>query len=212
MNPPTIWRSITVPLATMLMLACSTAPANAASADEVAGRSVKQYAEQLQSDDRTVRLRAVKSLGAFGPSAMSELQKALDHPDAAVRYTAAVHLGRIGGQSPEATETLTASAERLHELMKDEASRATQMAAAFALCRAGQMDAALPLLVERLQSSERSVACSAAELIGMLGPAARSAKPTLESVRAANRPGGSGDYHIGGAAQNALRSLDSETP
>ena len=66
----------------------------------------------------------------------------------------------------------------------------------------------LPLLVETLAYPERGTACSAAELIGRIGPDAAAAIAPLEAAYSKHRPGAKGgDYHIGGAALNALRKL-----
>jgi HEAT repeat protein len=167
----------------------------------VAGRTLQGWADDLASSDRTIRLRAVKSLGAFGAAAAEPLHDALAADDAGVRYTAAVHLGRIAG------EPLAVAVERLGTLRSDGAHPGVQMAAAFALFRANQTADNLQLLTARLDYPERGMACSAADLLGMLGPAAEAAIPALEKTYAAHRPGGDGDYHIGGAAQNALRLI-----
>ena len=185
-------------IATFLLMASVFA----ADPPTVAGRTVQQYADDLDHEDRVVRLRAVKSLGVFGASAAEPLRQALDHQDAAVRYTAAVHLGRIGG------ETLKASRKRLQQLAGDETSFAVQMAASFALCRIGLVEEHLPLLIEGLAFPERGTSCSAAELIGQLGPAAAAASEPLQQTYERHRPGvKGGDYHIGGAAKNALRKV-----
>ncbi|MDG2222493.1 MAG: HEAT repeat domain-containing protein [Rubripirellula sp.] len=181
-------------------------PAVAAPAT-VAGQTIQQYANDLDHENRVVRLRAVKSLGVFGASAAEPLRRALDHQDAAVRYTAAVHLGRIGG------ETLEASQQRLQQLADDETSFAVQMAASFALCRQGLVEEHLPLLVQGLKFPERGTACSAAELIGQLGPSAAAAVDPLQQIYDQHRPGvKGGDYHIGGAAKNALGKVRPSSP
>ncbi len=167
----------------------------------VAGMSLQETAELLSSDNRTERLLGVMTLGIFGELAGESLTQALDHEDKAVRYTAAVHLGRIGG------EPLTLAKPRLLGLMKADSSEAVQMAAAFATCRAGDVESGLPLLLDRVQTHQRAMATSAAELIGMLGSDAKSAIPVLQRIAAANPPSGNGDYHIGGAARKALREL-----
>lgn len=173
----------------------------------VAGRTVQQYDIDLDHEDRVVRLRAVKSLGAFGASAAEPLRDALDHQDAAVRYTAAVHLGRIGG------ETLKAAQQRLQQLAGDETSFAVRMAASFALCRQGLLEEHLPLLIQGLKFPERGTSCSAAELIGQLGPSADAAIEPLQQIYDRHRPGvKGGDYHIGGAAKNALRKVQTSSP
>lgn len=171
----------------------------------IAGRDLQYYEAQLKSEDRTVRLRAIKTLGAFGDVAGEALAAALTHDDAAVRYTAAVHLGRIGG------EPLQGAVDQLVKIRNDSSSLACQQAAAFALCRAGRLDEHLSLLVERLAYPERAMACSAAELIGMIGPPAASAIETLEQVKRDNPPSGKGDYHLGGAAGHAIDKLKSDS-
>lgn len=185
-----------------LIFLAGTTIAAAQSATTVAGRSIEQCVAQLKSTDRVERLRAVRTLGAFGESAGESLGASLDHDDAAVRYLAAVQLGRIGGES------LQASRERLQQLAADEASIAVRIAASFALCRSGDVDGHLPFLITSLQHPVRGICCSAAELIGQLGPDASQAVTALEATVEANRPGTRrGDSHLGGAAMNALRKI-----
>jgi hypothetical protein len=112
-----------------------------------------------------------------------------------------VRLGQLRG------DALDKATDELEKLVADKKSKSVQMAAAFALCRAGKVDKHLPLLIERLQYPERAMACSAAELIGALGPAAAPAISALEKARDDNQPGGDGDYHLGGAATAALRHV-----
>lgn len=172
---------------------------------KVAGKTIEQYASDLASPDRVVRLRAVKSLGAFGPSAGDALQQALDNDDKAVQYTAAVQLGRIEGKP------LQAAKERLEEIATDKESLALRVAASFALCRAGQIDQHLPVMIKALKYPERGMVCSTAELLGMLGSDAQAAIKPLEAAYEKNRPGAKGgDYHIGGATMNALRKIKGE--
>jgi HEAT repeat protein len=171
----------------------------------IAGQTIDDYAAKLKDENRIVRLRAVRSLGAFGVAAGDALRESLDHSDAAVRYLAAENLGRIGGKPLEQAKA------RLTELAEDETSLAVRLAASYALCRAGLVDQHLPLLIETLRYPERGTACSAAELIGNIGPSAAAAIKTLEVVHEKNRPGTKGgDYHVGGATMNALRKLRPE--
>ncbi len=175
----------------------------------VAGHSLEETEKLVSDENRTVRLRAAKSLAAFGQEAGPVLRRALDHDDAAVRYTVAVGLGRVGG------EALIEAQSDLHAMMSQDSSEAMRMASAFALCRIPQADAkhmaeSLDVLVKKIQTPSRAVACSAAELLGMLGRDATSAAKSIEEVAKNNRPGSSGDYHIGGAAQKALRQIQAE--
>lgn len=168
----------------------------------IAGRTVDDYAAELNSEHRVVRLRAVRSLAAFGTAAGAALGGALTHDDAAVRYLAAENLGGIGGKP------LQNATSQLKKLANDETSLAVRLAACYALCRGGLIDEHLPLLMETLRYPERGMVCSAAELIGNIGPSAAAAIDTLEEVHQKNRPGVTGgDYHIGGATMNALRKI-----
>lgn len=183
----------------------ATSNATAAPSKTVAGKTVQQYADLLDETSRVVRLRAIKSLGAFGESAGPVLKSALGHSDRAVAYTAAVHLGRIGG------EPLAAAIDPLTQLAENEDSLSLRLAGSFALCRAGQIDERLSVLTDALTYPERGMACSAAELIGMLGSDAKAAIETLEEVAANNDAiKRNGDYHVGGAAKNALRKIRGE--
>ncbi len=173
--------------------------------ETIAGKSIGQYAEQLADPDRVVRLRAARSLGAFGEKAGDALRRGLDHDDAAVRYVVAVHLGRIGGQPLELAQ------QNLDALAKDNSSLAVQIASSYALCCSGEVEQHLPLLIESLNNPIRGIACSAAELIGQIGPAASQAIDALNGIYKQNEPGtGKGDSHLGGAAQNALRKIQNE--
>ncbi len=188
--------------ATVAILLCCCVHAWAEETRLVAGRTIDDYVSQLSDDDRVVRLRAIRSLGVFGADAGEELAEGLTHEDAAVRDLAAVSLGQVGGASLESAKT------QLGKLAKDDTSRAVRMAASYSLCRAGLIDEHLPFLVETLAYPERGTACSAAELIGRIGPDAAAAIAPLEAAYSKHRPGAKGgDYHIGGAALNALRKL-----
>ncbi|KAA5541011.1 HEAT repeat domain-containing protein [Roseiconus nitratireducens] len=194
--------------------ATATEPANFldpgdASPPTIAGRTLEDWGNLLESDNRTARLRAIRSVGYFGAPAAETLHQALEHSDPAVRYLAATHLGRIGGDPlADATESLT----RLAKPDKpDDQPLSVRMAAAYALCAQGQTEDNLPILIDALSYPERGTACTAADLMGRLGARASAAIETLEKVRAENKPGvKGGDYHLGGAALNALRKIRGE--
>ena len=196
-------------LLTVFGLAFAAAPSgwsqSPAAPKQIAGKSIEQFTKMLGDEKRTVRLRAIKSLGAFGIPAGDALQQALEHEDRAVQYTAAVHLGRIGG-SP-----LESASDALVKLAEQKESLAVRFAAAFALCRADKTEKYLPILTATLSYPDRGTVCSCAELIGMLGANGKAAIPALEEAYAKNKPGvKGGDYHIGGAANNALRKVRGE--
>ena len=189
-------------LAAMIAVVFTSVTVQSESPSRVAGKSLAKNVSDLSSTDRVIRLRAVRSLSAYGASAAEALQAALDHEDAAVRYLAAEQLGELGAAS------LADAKPKLEVLAADESSLAVRMAASFALCRAGELNKHLPLLVETLNYPERGTACSAAALIGKIGPAANDAVAPLEAVHEKHRAGvKGGDYHRGGAAMNALRKI-----
>ena len=53
-------------------------------AETVAGKSLKQWSADLQSENQTTRLRAAKTLGIFGESAGDVFNQMLDHDDVSV--------------------------------------------------------------------------------------------------------------------------------
>lgn len=170
----------------------------------VAGRTLAEWTVDLDSPNEFVRLRAAKSMRPFGKAAVASLTKALGDKHLGVQYWAASHLGDAG----------SATADAIARLRKLEADKnpATSMAAAYALCRIEGPKDHIKLLVERLEYPERGMACCAAEFLGRLGPAGKSAVPALEAafMRNDQKPGSQakgGDYHIRGASQNALRHI-----
>ena len=175
--------------------------------EKVAGRDLAGWSKDLSSPDTIVRLRAAKSLGPFGKSALDALRQGLEDGSPGVRYWSASHLGTLGEEADVAVS-------RLNELKDDEDSPAVQMAAAFALCRIEGTEGNVDLLFERLSYPERGMACSAAEFLGRLGPeqgvialgplerAFHANSRTKSSLQVKNP-----DYHVHGACQNALRQI-----
>ena len=185
---------------------------------KIAGMTIADCQKDLGSDDRVKRTRAIRTLGVFDQAAGQTLRMALEHDDPAVRYLAATNLGRIGGES------LAQSVVILKELVSHgqhppndtpNSGREThpqpdavRLAAAYALCEFGLSDQYLKILTAAGSFPDRGTACSAADLIGRIGPEAAAAKATLEVAYEKNKPGvKGGDYHVGGAAMNALRKI-----
>ena len=155
------------------------APTNTRLIETVAGKNAAQYAAELSSENRTIRLRAIKSLLAFGEPAREHLASVLAHEDPAIRYIACVGLGDLAGRMKrESTDVIPS----LEKLATDDPSAAVQMAAGYALCQAGNVKRGLPILIDRLEAPERGVVCSAAELIGKIGPEASAATETLQRI------------------------------
>ncbi|MFK7821893.1 MAG: HEAT repeat domain-containing protein [Planctomycetaceae bacterium] len=172
---------------------------------KVAGRTLSEFAADLDSPNVFVRLRAAKSLRAFGKPAVPSLAKALGDKHTGVQYWAASHLGDLGSAPKQSVAVLGK--------MKAGKNPATAMAAAYALCRIEKPEKHIKLLIARLEYPERGMACAAAEFLGRLGQDGRSAVPALEAAYHRNdkKPGaknpGKADYHIRGASQNALRLI-----
>jgi hypothetical protein len=182
----------------------------------VAGRTLAKWSADLADPRDIVRLRAVKTLGAFGEEARAPLTAALADANAGVRYWAASHLGELGtrsalGAGGAASDTLR---KKLLELEEKDPEPAVRMAAAFALASAEdgeELGRRVEKLTAHLADPERSMALSAAEFLGRLGPKAKGAVPALERAFEAHAPAsrGSGvDYHVRGAVQNALRKIE----
>ncbi len=179
--------------------------APSASADtpttEIAGRTISQWSDQLDDEDRVVRLRALRSLAAFGSASQDELIGTLEHSDAAMRYVAAVALGDLG-------EPATSSAKKqLKKMAKSDSSLAVKNATAYALCRSGLVDEYLPQLIDSFSYPERGMAVGMIDLVAKIGSPASAALEPLEKLIVDNPPSGKGDYHIGGAARQAARKI-----
>jgi HEAT repeat protein len=165
--------------------------------------------QALEDDNRVVRLRAARNLRQFGPAAGATLREALAHDDPAVRFLAATSLGQLGGETLQQAQAKLAGLVAAAQDGSDPPQpTSVRVAAAYALCEAGHVEPHLEVLVEALSYPERGMACYAADLIGRLGKAAESATGALEQVDQQNKPGvRGGDYHLGGAAANALRKI-----
>lgn len=161
----------------------------------VAGRPLEGWINAMKSTNELVRVRGVKTLGEFGEKATDALITALEDESAAVRYVAASNLGRIG-------KSATKAIAQLKKLKVDKDNPGVAMAAAFALCRIDKPKGNIDLLISRLTYPERGMACAAAEFLGGIGPEAKAAIPALETAFQKDR-----DYHVRGAAQNALRKI-----
>ena len=96
------------------------------SAIEIAGRDLDGWKKDLTNDNRTIRLRAAKTIGVFGAEAIETLTEMLSHDDAAIQYWAASHLGNIGAKAKIARRALIPLA--------NDSSSSVRFAASFALC------------------------------------------------------------------------------
>ncbi len=203
---------MTVPLAN----ATDTESTSATVPNTIAGQTLSECVSDLNSDNRVRRLRAARTIAAFGPTAGDQFTAMLGADDPAVRYLAATHLGRFGGSVLESN--LPKLSGWVSVSTDDAASAeplAVRLAAAYAVCSGTSADddarkPAMSLLIEGLSHPERGVACTAADLLGQLGSKASAAVEALEQAAAKNQAGSKGgDYHVGGAATNALRKIRS---
>ncbi len=176
--------------------------------EPAAGRTMAQWREQLSDPNAIVRLRAAKTLGVYGAAAAPSLTQALDDEHPGVAYWACYHLGYIQNLHDQ---PLIA---KLKQLRERSGNPAVQMAADYALCRQEGLATHLQRLADKLTFPERGMACSAAEMLGRLGPEAKDALPALRAAFEKHNQGkGPGvDYHIRGAVQNALRLIQSADP
>ncbi len=168
-----------------------------ASPERVAGRTLSEWTAELsKSQNEIAQLRAVVTLGAFGEPAAGVLITALSDRNAAVRYWAASELGDQGVVRKTAIPAL--------RKMMQEKFVGLRISAAYALCRFGDVKQGLPVLIEALKFPERGVANSAADFLARIGPPAEGAVDALTQATKHQ------DYHVRGAALEALRRIRSK--
>ncbi len=184
----------------MLLVAClvGSMPLSslAEGPDRVAGRTLGEWTGQLESRKRSRRLLAVLTLPSFGAAAVEPLARSLGHSDEAIRYWAASGLGDLAHKSSR-TKTVLATLENLAK----HKSIGLRASAAYALCRLGKAGSGLPVLIKALEHPQRGVACSAADFLARIGPPAVAAVEALQAAMMHK------DYHVKGAAREALRRI-----
>ena len=158
----------------------------------IAGRTLVDWIAELKDPDVTTQRRAAESIGQFGAAASDAFVAMLEHDDAAIRYIAASHIG--DHQSPS-TSTPT-----LQRLLTGE-SRGVQLAAAYALCRLGQVEAGLPVIEEMLTIEERGLQCALADFLGRIGPPA---SPLLDAIGGKRQHQ---DYHVKNGYDTAAKKI-----
>ncbi len=202
MNGKSLWIGLAIWAAGAALWAQEPAQS---SPSQIAGRSLEQWAKDLDHPQEVVQARAVIHLGLFGSRAVPVLVRCLDHPSEAVRYWACSHLGRL---EPEPTAEMLA---KLRRLKNDSQHPACALAAAYALCCLEGPEKHIHVLIQAVQHPEPGMALAAADFLGRLGPRARAAVPALEKVartfyqkvrRHPHRV-----YHVDRAAENALKRI-----
>jgi len=109
-----------------------------------------------------------------GQPSLAELQKLLDDSDAAVRWWAATGLGVHGKRLPQSLPVLRRALE--------DTTPVVRVAAADALARLGEVDAALPVLTAALRDSNPWVRHEAVLALDALGAKAASAHAALKPL------------------------------
>ena len=140
---------------------------------EVAAGSRYAILAESGDTDLPARLGRVAALASAGLDAVPQLLAAADDPDAAVRFWAATGLGNIGLPAKQAG--LTAATR----LLADDSS-VVRVAAARALIRMEEPEAAVPLLIDELASDEQWTRLHAAIALDEASDVARPAEAALE--------------------------------
>jgi uncharacterized sulfatase len=117
-----------------------------ASEREVFGTPLVELINELNGDDRLGRLRAMATIGLAGSVATPLLTKGLGDPDSAVAYWAARRLGDRGQPDVDVVNALSSAIKR------PEVS--ARLAAAGALCKLGEQDEALDVVLEGLKHED----------------------------------------------------------
>ncbi len=127
---------------------------------------------QPGAEDLMRRLRATVDAGQQGKA--DKLLAAMDDPDAAVRYWAAVGLGNMASSRKDYLP-------RLEAALQDK-SPTVRVAAARAVCLLGRPQKALPVLIEELKSDRQWIRVAAAGALDEIG---QQALPALSALKQA---------------------------
>lgn len=130
------------------------------------------------ADAAADRLADTAALASSGPAALPELVEALSDDDSAVRYWGATGLGNIGKEAISASEDLK-------KTLLEDSSAVVQIASARALCRIGQPQPALPVLIKHLKNGEQWERLHAAIVLDEID---EQAKPVLQEMHQNMKP------------------------
>jgi arylsulfatase A-like enzyme len=139
-----------------------------------------QYDILRGSKDPTLykRVATTALLASAGAESIPELTLALSDIDAAVRYWGAIGLGNHAQHA-------NGTAKQLSKVMHMDPSSVCRTAAARALCRLGQPDAALPVLTKELEQGSQWERLHAAIVLDEIEDQAR---PVIPQMHAALKP------------------------
>ena len=142
------------------------------------GRTLGEWNARIDSDERLDRLAAVRAMGEIARrdphalGAVDALLRASSHDDSAVRYWAVRSLAEMADPGRPAIE-------RLQSVLNDSASE-VRIRAAYGLCRHGNTEAGLPVLIDGLRSRNGGVRLQAAHALESLG---ESSAPVVEALK-----------------------------
>ena len=145
---------------------------------EVMGRTLSEWTQRIDSEERRDRLAAVRAVGEIarrGPQtdgAMDALLQASGHDDSAVRHWAVRSLAEISDPGAPAVEHLQSAL--------DDPSGEVRVWAAYGLCRQGDTEAGLPVLIDALRSDNGGVRLHAAHALEALG---ESSAPVVDALK-----------------------------
>jgi HEAT repeat protein len=175
-------------LAEVMQDASTAVRAKAVSALAALGRQAREIQGPLNTalkramlwdEDEAVRKLAAESLikdGDWARTPIADLIKALNDPEAAIRFSAAQSLGERGEESLPAVGTL------LNRALGD-ADGGVRLEAAMSLFKIdGRVEKILPVLIKALQEADEVRRWIAADCLGEIGPPAREAIPALRDV------------------------------
>jgi len=131
--------------------------------------------QQPGSGDLLDQLSEVAMLASDSdPANRDKLKEALNDKDAGVRYWGAIGLGNLSEKASRASNSL-------RKRLKDDAP-VVRVAAARALCRMGEDDTGVPVLIQELGSEHQWVRLHAATVLDNIGDMARPAVPALKEA------------------------------
>jgi HEAT repeat protein len=147
------------------------------------GASLDTLVQNLSASAVEVRRDAAYRLNQLGPKAQPALPaliKALDDPDKQVWAQAIGAIAKLGPAAHEAIPVLLGALDTRERRGRRERDRVqTIVRSAYALSRIGP--AAIPPLIQALESDDSGVRAGAAKALGGMGPAAKVAIPALRA-------------------------------
>ena len=155
----------TLLLCTMLAVAASAAEPT----DKFLGKTIDQWAGEIESQSPAARHLAAWSLAQIGPNAEASLNAALRHDDPTVRYWGVVGLGTIAATEPLDSSRLQTLIVKLVALLGDK-SAVVRIAAAETNFRINRSPVALRLLTDALSDPQEAVRIQAIDSLERLAP------------------------------------------